>query len=395
MNRDEQDFRTLINLNNDLHHIKDVDLLLERILLEARKIVSADAGSIYVADLHAEQPALNIKYSQNDTLQKKLQGDQKLIYSYFAVPIDEHTVSGYCALKERIMNIQDVYDIPADAPYKFGTAYDKKSGYKTVSMLAVPLKAPNGKLLGIMQLINRKDKSGNIVPFSSSEDELLIGHFASSAAEVLYRAYSARAMIMRMIKMSELRDPKETGAHVKRVSAYAGAIYEKWAIKHNISKIELEKTKDLIKVSSLLHDVGKVAISDSILKKPAKFTDEEYANMQKHTMFGADLFDDPQSPEDVMSSEICLTHHENWDGSGYPNKLKGTQIPLWGRIVALADVFDALSSKRVYKKSWAEEEVLNEIKEVSGKKFDPEIVDIFFEILPEIKSIQKLLPEEE
>ncbi|GMO50773.1 MAG: HD domain-containing protein [Termitinemataceae bacterium] len=392
MDQAQNDYRTLINLNNDLHEIKDVDILLERILLEARKIVRADAGSIYVTDFSEEKSELQIKYSQNDTLQKRLPEGQKLIYSYFTVPIDQNTISGYCALKENIMNIPDVYNIPSDEPYTFSTAYDEKSGYKTVSVLAVPLKAPTGKLLGIMQLINRKDKSGNISAFSS-DDEFLIGHFGGIAAEVLYRAYSARSMVLRMIKMSELRDPKETGAHVKRVSAYAGEIYEQWAIKHGTEKKERDKIKDLIKVAALLHDVGKVAISDSILKKPAKFTEEEYANMKRHTEFGADLFNDPQSPEDVMAAEISLTHHENWDGTGYPNKLVGMQIPLWGRIVALADVFDALSSKRVYKEPWTEDNVLEEIKAVSGTKFDPEVVDAFFEILPEIQNIKRRYPE--
>jgi response regulator RpfG family c-di-GMP phosphodiesterase len=285
-----------------------------------------------------------------------------------------------------------VYNIPKEAPYAFSDAYDKKSGYKTVSVLVVPLTAPNGKLLGVMQLINKKDEAGNIAKFLDS-DVFLIEHFSATASEVLYRAYVARSMLLRMIKMSELRDPMETGAHVKRVSAYAGELYERWALKRNMQESEIAKQKDIIKVAALLHDVGKVAISDTILKKPARFTDEEYFIMQKHTLHGANLFNDPQSPEDIMAAEISLTHHENWDGTGYPNKISGENIPLGGRIVALADVLDALLSKRVYKAPWTEDDALNEIKKSSGTKFDPELVDIFFEIWPDLKNIKSMYPE--
>ncbi|GMO52835.1 MAG: HD domain-containing protein [Termitinemataceae bacterium] len=392
MKTDNTDYKSVINLGAELKQINDVDLLLERILFEARKIVGADAGSIYVTAFTEDNATLHIKYSQNDTLQKVLKPGEKLIYSVFAIDVNEKSISGYCALKGKILNIPDVYNIPRDAPYTFSNSFDEKSGYKTVSVLVVPLTAPNGKLLGVMQLINSRDDAGTIVPFSD-DDEFLIEHFSTSAAEVLYRAYAARSMVLRMIKMSELRDPKETGAHVKRVSAYAGELYERWAQKRNVPEREISKQKDLIKVASLLHDVGKVAIADSILKKPSKFTDEEYAIMQQHTVSGSDLFEDPQSPEDIMAAEISLCHHENWDGTGYPNKIAGEKIPLAGCIVAIADVFDALSSKRVYKDPWTEDDVLAEIKKSSGTKFDPELVDIFFEVWPEIRRIKSRYPE--
>jgi response regulator RpfG family c-di-GMP phosphodiesterase len=221
-----------------------------------------------------------------------------------------------------------------------------------------------------------------------------------------------RAMILRMIKMSELRDPKETGTHVNRVAGYAVEIYDRWAYHHGVSETERMRFRDTLKIASMLHDVGKVAISDMILKKPARFTPEEYLIMQHHTLYGAGLFDDPQSPVDNLARDIALTHHENWDGTGYPGWIdpltqaplkvddggkplgkKGEEIPLGGRIVAIADVFDALCSKRVYKEPWSEEQVLVEMRQLSGTKFDPELVDIFFEILPSIKQMQSLYPE--
>jgi len=134
--------------------------------------------------------------------------------------------------------------------------------------------------------------------------------------------------------------------------------------------------------------------------------------MQNHTVYGASLFYDTSSPIDILAKEIALTHHENWDGSGYPGWVdpntgkvekadengkpigrKGEEIPLGGRIVAVADVYDALCSKRVYKEPWTENEVLQELRKLSGSKFDPELIDIFFEILPNIKQTQNTYPE--
>lgn len=399
---------SIIRLDSELNQIQDLDLLLERILLEARRVVHADAGSIYVKD----GDRLAIKYSQNDTLQQALPPGQKLIYSVFSIPINEKTVSGYCALTKEILNVQDVYNIPPDSPFSYNTQYDKLSGYKTTSMLTVPLKTAENKLLGVIQVINAKNERNEIIAFSK-EDELLISHFAVNATVALQRAYMTRAMILRMIKMSELRDPKETGAHVNRVAGYAVELYDRWAYHHTIPQTERDKYRDTLKIAAMLHDVGKVAISDLILKKPARFTPEEYAIMQGHTYFGARLFDDIQSPLDVIASEIALTHHENWDGSGYPGWIdpvtlipikadesgkplgrRGEEIPLGGRIVAIADVYDALSSRRVYKEAWDEQSVYNEIRKMSGVKFDPELVDMFFEILPNIKQIRDLYPEQ-
>ena len=411
----ETDFRSIIMLDSELNKIQDLDLLLERILLEARKVVRADAGSIYVIEKEEEDgipvDKLVIKYAQNDTLSRDLPQGQKLVYSVFSLAINEKTVSGYCALTRELVNVPDVYNISSDMPYSYSTAYDKISGYKTTSTLAVPLQTAEGKLLGVIQIINSKNSEGEIIPFSQ-EDVFLISHFATNAALALQRAFVTRAMILRMIKMAELRDPKETGTHVNRVAGYAVEIYDRWAYHHNVPVAEKERFKDTLKIAAMLHDVGKVAISDIILKKPAKFTPEEYQIMQNHTLYGAQLFEDPQSAIDQISHDVSLCHHENWDGTGYPGwidsatgkVIKGNsegkplgkkfeEIPLTGRIVALADVYDALCSRRVYKEPWTEADVLAEIKELSGTKFDPELIDVFFEILSSIKQIRTLYPE--
>ncbi|MDR1565783.1 MAG: HD domain-containing protein [Treponema sp.] len=415
MAANDTDFKSIIELDSELNRIQDFDLLLERILLEARKVVHADAGSIYVREMMDEDGTkvekLAIKYAQNDTLQKDLPPGQKSVYSVFKIPIDDKTISGYCAYTRKLVNVIDAYNLPEGVPYTFGLSYDKISGYKTTSILAIPLVAAEGRLLGVIQVINAKDRDGSVIPFSP-DDEFLITHFAANATAALERARMTRAMILRMIRMAELRDPKETGTHVNRVAGYAVEIYDRYAYHHKVSVVEREKFRDILKIAAMLHDVGKVAISDTILKKPGRFTPEEYLIMQHHTLYGAGLFDDPLSVMDNIARDIAFCHHENWDGTGYPGWVdpvtgkalktgtggkplgkKGEEIPLTGRIVSIADVFDALCSKRVYKEPWTEEQVLTEIRTLGGIKFDPELTDIFFEILPSIKQIQNLYPE--
>ncbi|MDR2782956.1 MAG: HD domain-containing protein [Treponema sp.] len=410
-------YEHIFQLERVLNKIQDFDILLERILLEARKIVRADAGSIYVREIGVGKEEsiekLAIKYSQNDTLSAKLAEGETLIYSFFSIPIDKKTISGYCALTHRLVNIPDMYNIEKDAPYSFNPEYDIISNYKTISTLTIPLIDSDDQLIGVIQVINSRNDAGETGPFSTS-DEAVISHFATAAATALQRAHSTRIMVLRTIKMSELRDPKETGVHVNRVASYSAEIYDRWAYLHKIPAVQREKVKDILKIAAMLHDVGKVAIPDAVLKKPGRLNDEEFRIMQRHTVYGASLFGNLHSPLDEISRDVALTHHENWDGTGYPgwfdpvagkpiktgengNPLgkKGEEIPLAGRIVALADVFDALCSRRVYKEPWGEPEVLNEIKKMRGIKFDPELTDIFFDIYPSIKRIQALYQEEE
>ena len=416
MEKKETNLKSIIKTDSELSQIQDLDLLVEKILFEACKVVNADAGSIYIKQ-REESPQedtaekLVIRYALNKTVQKGLPPGEKMVYSIFTLPINETSIAGYCALTKKIINIPDMYHIPASMPYSFNSTLDKMAGYKSVSSLTFPLVTAEQQVMGVIQILNTKDCSGNIVPFSP-EDELITTHFASIATMALQRAYLTRAMVLRMIKLAELRDPKETGTHVNRVAGYTINIYDRWAHYQNIPLEERDKFRDILKISSMLHDVGKVAIPDSILKKPGRLTSEEFLIMQEHSSYGAALFDDPQSPIDIMSRDISLTHHENWDGTGYPGWIdpvtripiktdasgkvlgkKGEEIPLTGRIVAIADVFDALCSKRVYKEPWDESRVLEEMRKLSGTKFDPDLIDIFFEVLPNIKQTQEMYPE--
>ena len=405
MGNEAERLKEIIRLDTELADVQDLDLLLERILTEARKITGADAGTIYIKD----GEDLAFSYAQNATLQKKLPPGQKLIPTNFRVKINTKTIAGYVAATGEIMNIPDVYRIPRESPFSFDSSYDKALNYTTTSMLAVPLKS--NTIIGVLQIINKTDDGRRVVPFDP-EDDVLCRHFASTASLALQRAQLTRALLLRMIAMAELRDPKETGPHVNRVASYATEIYETWARKRDVPKSEVNKARDVLRMAAMLHDVGKVAISDTILKKPGPLTKEEREIMQGHTYQGARLFIDKQSAFDEIASQAALRHHENWDGTGYPGHvdvrtgkpsktdetggaaaLKGEEIPLFGRVVAVADVFDALRSKRTYKEAWAEKDVLAEIRNLSGKKFDPDIVEAFFECIVVIRSIAKRYPD--
>jgi response regulator RpfG family c-di-GMP phosphodiesterase len=145
---------------------------------------------------------------------------------------------------------------------------------------------------------------------------------------------------------------------------------------------------DLIKMASPMHDIGKVAIPDAVLKKPGKLDEEEFKIMQSHTDIGYGLL--KNSTRKILKSAAILAHqhHEKWNGKGYPQGLKGEEIHIYGRITAIADVFDALGSERVYKAAWELDRILNLFKEERGQHFDPQIVDVFMEQLPKIINVR-------
>jgi len=144
-----------------------------------------------------------------------------------------------------------------------------------------------------------------------------------------------------------------------------------------------------------MHDIGKIGVPDNVLLKPGKFEPEEWEVMKTHAQIGADILSGDDSPMMSMAREIALTHHEKWDGSGYPNGLSGDDIPLVGRISALADVFDALTSVRPYKKAWPVDEAVEYIKDQSGKHFDPQLVGYFLDNIEDIVSIKDSYMEPE
>jgi len=175
-------------------------------------------------------------------------------------------------------------------------------------------------------------------------------------------------IIWRLARAIEYRDGG-TGEHVARVAVISRIIAEELGL-------EPEHCRNIY-LSAPLHDVGKVAISDAILNKPGKLTDEEFAAMREHVNIGATILSNGDSELVQIAAAIAATHHEKWDGTGYPKRLSGHEIPVEGRIVAVADVFDALCARRSYKDAWHPEEALAEIVRCSGRHFDPECVAAF------------------
>lgn len=399
-------YRHLIDVEQKLDEIQDVDVLLEKILSETRTIVNADAGSIYII----EGKNLKIKHAQNDTQLRSLPLGEKLPYLFFSFPISKNSIAGYAAATKETVIIDDAYNIPSDRPYKFNKQTDITTNYKTKSVYTIPLVMHNGIVLGVLQIINKLNKYGEVVSFDD-DDDAFIGHFALAAVRALKRAYDTRETHRKMLKLSEFRDPKETYSHVERVSSISLEIYDRWAFEQNVPEEERQTYRDNLKIAAKFHDIGKVGISDIILKKPARFSDEERAIMKSHTCIGAMLFYPPETELDRMSMDVALRHHERWDGgeNGYPGKdysegnnfekfqlgdpimnpvpLKGKDIPLAARIVSVADVFDALSHKRCYKDAWNLDDAFSEIQNGAGTQFDPEIVLAFVKIRDRVEKI--------
>jgi HD-GYP domain-containing protein (c-di-GMP phosphodiesterase class II) len=395
----------------DINEVKDVDLLLERILTNVRKFSSADAGSIYLK----EGDELKFSYTQNDTLQQRLALGKKLIYNTFSIPINKNSIAGYAAKERKVLNIPDVYKTNNGQPYAWDSHFDELSDYRTRSMLTVPMTDQRGDLLGVMQIINAQNDQGEVIPFAKS-DEPLIVHFAATAALSVDRALMTRDIILRMISMAELRDPQETSGHVNRVAAYSVELFEEWAKRQRWESDQIERQKDSLRMAAMLHDVGKIAITDLILRKPSALTEDEFEIMKSHTHLGASLFRGTRSDFEELAAEVALNHHEKWDGTGYPGHIdpytakplpgfegnngrprpkRGEEIPIFGRIVAVADVYDALCSRRSYKEPWDESRILEEMNKLSGTHFDPKIMEAFFSCLDGMRFVAERYPYEE
>ncbi len=188
-----------------------------------------------------------------------------------------------------------------------------------------------------------------------------------------------RETLLRLGRAGEYRD-EDTGNHVLRMAKYSRIIAEELGL----AEIECED----IEYAAPMHDIGKIGIPDQILLKPGKLNKEEWLIMQQHTVIGHNILTNSQSRYIQLGSVIALNHHEKYDGSGYPSGLKAREIPLVARIVAVADVFDALVTERPYKKAWCTEEALKLIKQQSGKHFDPQCVDAFFDRLDDINQVK-------
>jgi len=193
-----------------------------------------------------------------------------------------------------------------------------------------------------------------------------------------------KEVVFTMGTMGEFRS-HETGLHVRRVALYSQILGRYYGLN--------ARETDLLFHAAPMHDIGKIAIPDAILNKPEKLTADEFEIMKNHAQLGYEMINDSDRPLLVTAAIVAHEHHEKWDGSGYPRGLQQTEIHIYGRITALADVFDALGSKRVYKKAWSDEKIFAFLKEQSGKHFDPTLITIFFDNIDEILAVRDELQD--
>lgn len=206
-------------------------------------------------------------------------------------------------------------------------------------------------------------------------------HLENLVIERTKTIYDTRKMIISTLSRAGEYKDNETGLHVLRMGKYSYLLGKKMGL--------LESENNLLLNIVPMHDIGKIGIPDKILLKEGKLTKEEWEIMKSHTLIGADILGDSDFELIKGARECALSHHEKWDGTGYPFGLKGDEIPLYGRIAAISDVFDALTSDRPYKKAWIVDDAITHLKEQRGKQFDPELLDLFLEIIPDILKIKK------
>ncbi|WP_337913924.1 HD domain-containing phosphohydrolase [Cohnella zeiphila] len=278
--------------------------------------------------------------------------------------------------------IEDAYLDPRHNPDN-----DRKTGYVSKSIITIPFRNNDGTVIGAYQAINKMTETAK---FTSKDMELLslAASYAGKSLEsvMLHQEIvdTQREIIATMGEIGEMRS-KETGNHVKRVAEYSYVL----ALALGLSPKEAE----LLRTVSPMHDIGKVGIPDAVLNKPGKLTDEEYEIIKSHTRIGRQLLKGSRRELLRAASIVAEQHHEKWDGGGYPNGLKGEEIHVYGRITAVADVFDALSAERVYKAAWPLERIERLFREERGKHFDPAVVDAFFAKLPQLLDIRERLTD--
>jgi HD-GYP domain-containing protein (c-di-GMP phosphodiesterase class II) len=292
-------------------------------------------------------------------------------------------IAGWVATHAKPLITNDPY-----SDERFDKDVDKRTGYKTKSILALPIRDSHRKVVGVYQAINKMTGARR---FTSTDEErlLLAATYASKTLEaaMLQEEIQAtqREVIYIMSAAGEERS-RETGAHVKRVGEYSRLFGE---------KLGLSKGKTtLLKLAAPMHDIGKIAIPDKILLKDGKLDDEEWVVMKRHTTIGYGFLKNYDRPLLKSAGIIAYQHHERWDGRGYPCGKKGEEIDIYGRIVALADVYDALGSGRVYRKeAWQLDRILDLFKAESGSQFDPELVEVFVANIREFEKIREELKD--
>ncbi len=344
---------------------QDVDKLLIMLSDLARDVLEVDRCSLFLLDRERDELWTKVAHGVEE----------------IRVPANKGIV-GWVAQKGETLVVNDAYSDP-----RFNPEVDRKTGYRTKNVLAIPLLSKRGNILGVFQAVNKiKGK------FTPEDVELftLLGGYASSAIEnsllqaKVKEAY--REAIMRLSFAAEYKDP-ETYNHIIRVGSYAKLMVEELGAEKEVC--------ENIMLAAPMHDIGKIGIPDAILLKKGKLNDWEWEVMKKHTLIGYEILKDSSSELLQMAALVALDHHERWDGTGYPHGKREKEISLWGRVTAIADVFDALMSRRPYKEPWSLEKTLDYMKELSGKAFDPELIEIFLSNIDRIMDIRERYRDED
>jgi response regulator RpfG family c-di-GMP phosphodiesterase len=283
---------------------------------------------------------------------------------------------GECVTSGLSLIVNDPYNDP-----RFNQEVDQITGYQTDSILVLPLFKNDGTLLGVYQAINKSIKGEGFTK-NDVQRLQLIATFSSKSLEsaLLYKEieHTQMELVYMLGEAGESRS-KETGNHVKRVGEYSYILAKALGLSAEES--------ELIRLAAPLHDLGKVGIPDAILNKPGRLTFEEFEIMKTHAELGYNILNKSKRRILKAAAIQAYEHQEKYNGTGYPRGLKGKEIHLHGRICAVADVFDALSNDRCYKKAWPMDKVLNLFEEERGEHFDPELVDLLFNNLDKFKKV--------
>jgi len=364
----------LLDVGVHLSGEMDQQATYETILQKSRKLASAESGILYLADAESLKPVV----VQNDQVDSA-QATQALVGN--ELPLAGDSLIAFAVSTARTVNVRDTFNPPAGAAFRINRLLDAAAGYKVRSALAVPLVLHTGQCVGAMELHNHLDDQGQVGEFPAACEDG-VSALAAMAAVTIHNAQLQKALkeaqfdcIIRLAGAAEFRDD-DTVEHILRISKITALMAG--ALGLDASEVEL------IRYASPMHDIGKVGIPDAILRKPGPLTFEERNVVEKHTLIGAEILDNPPNELIHIARDIAKTHHERWDGKGYPNGLAGEDIPIYGRIVGLADVFDALVSKRCYKEAFALEIALEIMRFEDGKHFDPNVAGAFFGVLPEV-----------
>lgn len=346
-----------VNQTTDNKSVEEVLILMANM---AREILVADRCTVWLIDEGREE-----------------------LWTKVAHGVDEIRIPQTAGLVGfSITNNEDVIIDDAYNDDRFNSDVDKRTGYHTKSILVIPMKNNDGKIIGAFQAINKMTEKQKFTAKDLEHLRLASSYSAKSIeTALLYEEIinTQKDVIFSMAEIGESRS-KETGNHVKRVAEYSRILAVHYGMPQNKAEI--------LKMASPMHDIGKVGIPDSILKKPGRLTPEEFEVMKTHSQLGYEMLKNSTREILKASAIVAGQHHEKYNGKGYPNGLSGEDIHIYGRITAVADVFDALASDRVYKKAWPLENVLALFKEERGEHFDPTLVDILFDNLDEFLEVR-------